>query len=151
MNQPVTRQRLFTLEEANATLPLVRCIMSDVLTLSRRVRHTRFRLKFIGRGGDELACMFANEIRAIERELEQDQRQLDEFVAELEQLGIEPEGLAFGLVDFPTVRDGQSVYLCWRYGESRIRYWHTLTGGFVNRQPIETTCHQPVRELVGSS
>ncbi|MGI9518599.1 MAG: DUF2203 domain-containing protein, partial [Pirellulaceae bacterium] len=112
---------------------------------------TRFRLQFIGRGGDELAYMFASEIRALERDLEEDERQLDGFVAELEQLGIEPEGLVFGLVDFPTVLDGQYVYFCWRYGESGIRYWHTLTGGFVNRQPLETARLHAEPELVGSS
>ena len=151
MNQIATQRRLFTLDEANATLPLVRCIMRDVLRLTRRVRHTRFRLQFIGRGGEELAHMFANEIRAIERELEEDERQLEVFVAELEQLGIEPEGLIFGLVDFPTIRDGRCVYFCWRYGEPAIRYWHTLTGGFVNRQPIEATRHHAEPALVGSS
>lgn len=135
MNPP-TISRTFSVEEANATLPLVRSIMRDVLRLERKVRHTRFRLKFIGRGGDELTQMFAQEIRAIRLELQQALRELDEFVEELLKLGIEPEGLPFGLVDFPTIHGDETVYLCWRYGEPSIRFWHTLTGGFVDRRPL---------------
>ena len=42
-----------------------------------------------------------------------------------------------GLVDFRSVRDGRVVYLCWRLGEDRIRYWHDLDAGFAGRQPLD--------------
>jgi hypothetical protein len=39
-----------------------------------------------------------------------------------------------GLIDFPHLRDGREVYLCWRSGEKEIRYWHELDAGAVGRQ-----------------
>ncbi|MDE0506470.1 MAG: DUF2203 domain-containing protein [Candidatus Poribacteria bacterium] len=41
-----------------------------------------------------------------------------------------------GLVDFPHLRDGREVYLCWQFGEDEIRYWHDVDAGFAGRQPL---------------
>ena len=133
---PPAISRTFTVDQANATLPLVKTILRDVMRLEREVRHTRFRLKFINRGGDELLYMFEGEILALERELANFESELDHYVSELLELGIEPEGLGLGLVDFPSQRQGETIFLCWRYGESSVQFWHSLTGGFPNRAPI---------------
>ena len=52
-------------------------------------------------------------------------------------LGCHLKGIEPGLVDFPTVRDEETVYLCWREGEEAIGFWHTLDGGFTGRQPLD--------------
>lgn len=134
--EPPTINRTFTLQEATASLPLVRSIVRDLMLWERRVRHIRFRLKFISRGGEELAYMFATEILGIERELAEAETELQQTIDELSSLGIEPEGPAIGLVDFPAQRDGETVFLCWQYGEPEIEFWHTLTGGFPERLPL---------------
>jgi hypothetical protein len=41
-----------------------------------------------------------------------------------------------GLVDFPTIRDGREVYLCWQLGEESVSHWHDLESGFGGRQPL---------------
>jgi hypothetical protein len=41
------------------------------------------------------------------------------------------------LLDFPCLIDGETVLLCWKMGESRIEFWHTLDGGFAGRQPLD--------------
>ena len=41
-----------------------------------------------------------------------------------------------GLVDFPALRDGQEIYLCWLEGEDEIGYWHAPDAGFAGRQPL---------------
>ncbi len=43
---------------------------------------------------------------------------------------------ASGLIDFPSIRDGEEVYLCWRPGEERVAWWHQPDGGFAGRQPL---------------
>lgn len=148
--EPVCRQyqaRLFTVDEANNMLPLVRRITRDVLRFSRSVRHAGFRLRFLTRGGDELERMFPDEMGALRRRLHDDRRRLDECLAELLELGIEPEAPTLGLVDFPTLWDDQPVYLCWRHDEPRVAWWHSLQGGFVDRRPLSelNTCRRPLR------
>ena len=45
--------------------------------------------------------------------------------------------LEMGLVDFPSLRGGQEIYLCWKLGEERIQYWHGLTEGYAGRKPLD--------------
>ena len=56
-------------------------------------------------------------------------------ITELEELGIEVKE-ADGLVDFPSMRDGEVVYLCWKFPEVDIRHWHKVEAGFAGRRPI---------------
>jgi hypothetical protein len=53
-----------------------------------------------------------------------------------QDLGCELKDLDDGLVDFPSYRQGQLIYLCWKRGEDRIEWWHTMEAGFAGRQPL---------------
>ena len=55
---------------------------------------------------------------------------------ELQALEIVLRDLERGLIDFPSIRDGREVYLCWEEGEERIEFWHDLEGGYAGRQPL---------------
>jgi hypothetical protein len=55
----------------------------------------------------------------------------------LARQGIEVKDLDSGLVDFPSLRDGRVVYLCWRVDEPTVAYWHELDAGFAGRRPLE--------------
>jgi hypothetical protein len=55
----------------------------------------------------------------------------------VERFGALVKDLEIGLIDFLTVYDGQEVYLCWKLGEDRIRFWHGLTEGYRGRKPID--------------
>jgi len=57
-------------------------------------------------------------------------------VDEIHALGGVPKGVEEGLVDFPHLRDGRVVNLCWKYGETRIRWWHGMDEGFSARKPL---------------
>ncbi|MDG2013826.1 MAG: DUF2203 domain-containing protein [Pirellulaceae bacterium] len=141
--EPPVIRRTFTVDQANAALPLVKAIIGDVMTGERKVRHLRFRLKFIRRGGDDIYHMFADEIQALEQELLYAERELAQHIEELLSLGIEPDAPAIGVVDFPCEQEGETVFLCWRYGESSVEFWHSLTGGFPNREPLKATVSEP--------
>ena len=91
---PPTVNRVFTYEQANAALPLVRAITTDIMRWERTVRHLQFRLRFIRRGGEEIDYMFVSEICSLERELAAAEQQLDSHTRELLTIGIEPEGLS---------------------------------------------------------
>jgi hypothetical protein len=55
----------------------------------------------------------------------------------IQALGVDLKDPATGLLDFPTLRDGVEVYLCWRYGEPKVGFWHPIETGFAGRQPLE--------------
>ncbi|HUG55814.1 MAG TPA: DUF2203 domain-containing protein [Candidatus Limnocylindrales bacterium] len=102
---------LFSRSEAEALLPKVRPLLED---LRRRKQ------AFDRRPTDPVA----NEIRAL--------------LLELAELGVEVKDLDEGLVDFPTLRRGREIYLCWKLGEGeRISWWHEVEAGYPGRRLIE--------------
>jgi hypothetical protein len=134
--------RIFTLEQANATLPLVRAIVRDLSELSRDVLERRERLAFLMAGRDaESRDLYRDELSQIEDELQKDSERLRDYVRELHELGVEPKNGPEGLVDFRCLLDGRVVYLCWKLGEPEIRYWHELDAGFAGRQPLPDDRH----------
>jgi hypothetical protein len=133
---PFRPTKLFTVDEANRTLPLVRAIVSDITSLSREVIERRQRLSQLIAGRDlDRSDLYAGELAEIEKDLEHDTRRLQEYIAELRQLGVEPKG-PDGLVDFPAMMDGRIVYLCWKLGEPEVLFWHEVEDGFAGRQPL---------------
>ena len=64
-------------------------------------------------------------------------------VSELEDLGLQVRDIDMGLVDFPAMRFGNTVYLCWRYGESDIEYWHGSSEGFTGRKSLNAQVISP--------
>jgi hypothetical protein len=64
---------------------------------------------------------------------------ITEGLTEIEKLGAHPKDLDLGLVDFPATIDGESVLLCWRFGEKSIDYYHGYTEGFAGRKPLKRT------------
>ena len=130
-------RRLFTVEQANAALPLVRAIAADLAQLSREVIERRERLAQL-RGGRELKSYGPDgeELAQVELDLERDSQRLQEYVEELRDLGVEPKNGPEGLIDFPCEMDGRLVWLCWKLGEPEVLYWHELDAGFGGRQPL---------------
>jgi hypothetical protein len=130
-------RKYFTVEQANAMLPLVRVIVKDLADLSRDVIDRRERLAHLlaGRNG-QATDVYREELVQIEEELEKDGLRLREYVEELQRLGIEPKNGPEGLVDFPTLVDGHEAYLCWKLGEPEVLFWHDLEAGFAGRQSL---------------
>ena len=127
--------KLFTVEEANRMLPLVRAIARDWVELTESVIERRERISRLTAGRSiDADDPYGQELRQSEAELEKDLRRLRGYVEELQQLGIDPK--QGGLIDFPAMMDGRIVYLCWRPGESEVLYWHELDAGFGGRQPL---------------
>lgn len=131
------KRRLFTVEQANAALPLVRAIASDLAKLSRDVidRRERLSLLLAGREGGS-RDLYGEELAHVEQELEKDSERLQEYVEELRELGVEPKNGPEGLIDFPAMIDGRPAYLCWKLGEPEVLHWHDLDAGFRGRQPL---------------
>lgn len=129
--------KTFSVDQANATLPLVRRIARDVVQLSRAMEDRRQRLAHLTSGRDmSSGDPYDDELSQVESDLSQDGKRLVGFAEELRQLGVELKSPTEGLVDFPAVVDGELAYLCWKYDEPEIQFWHSMTAGFAGRQPI---------------
>lgn len=129
--------KTFTIEEANAALPLVRAIVADLVHLSQEVTERRQRVNFLLNNRERNENdPYWQELAAVEASLEQDSVRLREYVDELRDLGIEPKSAVDGVVDFPAILDGREVYLCWKQGEPEVLHWHEIDGGFEGRRPL---------------
>jgi hypothetical protein len=122
-------ERLFSREEANLLLPLLRPLLERAREVSAvlgdRGRQRRLRSVTVGNGGGEAA-----------REMMADGDELSRVVAEIGGLGVVVRDPSTGLVDFPAERDGEPVYLCWRLGEDEVAHWHDRDSGFSGRKPL---------------
>ncbi len=62
-----------------------------------------------------------------------------EAVEILENTGVVVKSIEQGLLDFPSKRFNEEVWLCWKYGETEIKFWHEKDSGFMGRKPVEVS------------
>ena len=124
--------KLFTIEEANALLPSVREILQRIQHSRRRLATYRRAAKLAaegaeqGGGGMEGGALYATLLTQFTAEM-----------SELEALGVQLKDFDRGLVDFPSLRDGRVVLLCWQLGEGdQLEWWHDMEAGFGGRTPL---------------
>lgn len=137
MNADDAVRRLFTVEEANQRLPLVRAIVRDIVDLFQDLQQRRERIASVKqlRGqGTSSSRFHSEETDQVEEEIQKDEEKLTEFVRELHELGVEFKDPILGLVDFPAQMDDRVVHLCWKLGEPEVQFWHELDAGFSGRQ-----------------
>jgi hypothetical protein len=122
-------QKLFTVDQANKTLPLVRRIVDDIVphfdeldelqeTLNRR---------------DKLSTKERDGIIARAESIADN---INDLVEELTPIGCQLKDPKMGLVDFPALHEDRIVLLCWKRGEDEIAYWHDMESGFGGRRPV---------------
>lgn len=134
--------KLFSLDEANRLVPKVQELMGQVQQAARDMREAEAQVSvLVQQHGEEKIDQAGNPDReqywaTVAKGREAEER-LHGLLDEVRFLGAEIKDLDLGLVDFRTRRDGETVYLCWRLGEDRIRFWHDLRSGFAGRKPIE--------------
>ena len=130
-------QRHFTPEEANELLVEVRPVAEELVARRRAfalttARRARLVSRIAGNGGD----FDPREPRALEEQLEEEAEAIVGCVQRLEGLGVLVKDLDRGLVDFPAIRDGREVFLCWEEGEDEIGFWHDIDSGYAGRRPL---------------
>ena len=128
--------RLFTLEEAERTLPLVRRIVADLVAEHPEWRAGVSRYEALSLAASAETGESA-EMIAVRQDVARRAERIDGFLHELEEIGCTFKGFDSGLVDFPSLRNDEPIYLCWQLGEERIIAWHGMETGFDGRQPID--------------
>ncbi|HSK64053.1 MAG TPA: DUF2203 domain-containing protein [Pyrinomonadaceae bacterium] len=124
--------KLFTIEEANALLPSVRTTVEKIQKAHRKVARYRDEAKQAaaaaekGGGGISAGVLYAEALTS-----------LTDQITELDILGVQLKDFERGLVDFPSLRDGRVVLLCWQMGEGdELEWWHDVDAGFAGRTPL---------------
>jgi hypothetical protein len=124
--------KLFSVEEANAMLPTVRGILARIQRSHSRLVSYQTSAKHAAEGADQGGGGMPDGPRYVSLLFE-----LSARTGELETLGVQLKDYARGLIDFPSLRDGRVVLLCWQLGEGdQIEWWHDVEAGFAGRQPL---------------
>jgi len=131
-------ERYFSPDEVEALIPRLtgiveglRAAHADVEAMRGRLQAEQRRLALAGGG-----VLDQERWRADRASLDAAVARAQAAVDEIHALGGVPKGVEEGLVDFPHLRDGRVVNLCWKYGETRIRWWHGMDEGFSARKPL---------------
>lgn len=129
---PTLEMKIFTVEEANALLPRVRKIVARIQQAHKSLARYREDVKKAaeaaenGGGGIVDGVQYASILST-----------LTEQLTELEGLGVQMKDFERGLIDFPSLRDGRMVLLCWQMGEGdELEWWHDVDAGFAGRTPL---------------
>ncbi|HJP90957.1 MAG TPA: DUF2203 domain-containing protein [Pyrinomonadaceae bacterium] len=124
--------KIFTVQEANALLPNVRTIVRKIQRAHEKLSRFRDEAKKAaeaaerGGGGVTDGLAYAAALTSLTIEIQ-----------ELESLGVQLKDFERGLVDFPSLREGRVVLLCWQMGEGdELEWWHDVDAGFAGRTPL---------------
>jgi hypothetical protein len=124
-------ERVFSLFEANQLIPQLQSHLSTVrqgktVLLQTREEVRKASAKASLGGGTPVGLHYVKSLQDISSNLHA-----------IHELGVVVKDVDLGLCDFPHVRDGRVVYLCWKLGEKEIRWWHEVTTGYKDRCPLE--------------
>jgi hypothetical protein len=127
--------KLFTLAEANRTLPLVRRVVQDIMSVYPQWKDLVDRYGLVA---SQARPEWGESQEQLNLKLEIDgfAAKINGYLGELEQIGCEFKGFDQGLVDFHGRLDAREILWCWKYDEDRIAHWHELEAGFAGRQPL---------------
>jgi hypothetical protein len=126
----VIHERHYSVDEANALLPRVKPVL-------RKLRDAKDMLT------DEDAHEVLSEAAPTNgggdsgRQVGEAFLEVRRLLGALQEAGIVVRDIDRGLIDFPAVREGQEIYLCWELGEDGVEYWHDLESGYRGRQPLD--------------
>ncbi len=124
--------KLFTVAEANALLPAVREILKRIQVARKKLGSYKNQAKAAADQADQGGGGFSDGLRYADLLID-----LTSQTSELEVLGVQLKDFDRGLVDFPSLRDGRVVLLCWQIGEGdEVEWWHDVEDGFAGRTPI---------------
>ncbi len=123
--------KYYTPKEANNLLDVVRPLVGELMGIGEKIRIHQPEIwsvveKSAGNGGNPALS-----------KLLPDFDRLDSILHRLQDMDIEVKDLSIGLIDFPAMHEGRVVYLCWKYDEDSIQFWHDIEAGFAGRQQID--------------
>jgi hypothetical protein len=135
-----TMPRFFTLQEAERLLPDVEAAIREAMLKKAEYERTESDWQSLSQRVMAMGGMQIDRARAVEQRngREHAVQSLQAAVEHVHEFGCLLKDLDIGLLDFPTLFQGEEVYLCWKLGEPGIQFWHGVTEGFRGRKPIDS-------------
>ena len=131
--------RLFTLQFANACIPMLRTVFTQVRTHLESAQRLAAELGALGHPASaeklEIDTKASIDVQRRQSELRETMKQITALIEPITELGVEVKAID-GLVDFKSQLGDRVVHLCWKFGEESISHWHELESGFDGRQPV---------------
>ena len=129
---------MFTPAEANSALTEVRPVAERLVAVRERMRELeRTQGELVTAIGGNGGGYAAGDLNEAQTELVGLADAAVACVERLDELGVQSRTSTLGLLDFPALRDGEEVELCWQVGEDAVEYWHGIGEGFAGRKPID--------------
>jgi hypothetical protein len=122
---------LFTVDKANTILPKVKKKFDEILCCKNNVMDIQEELQNLS----DSSCSFEKFIKK-KQELNHIVTSLYKMIQELEDMGVMVKSVDEGLLDFPSIRYDKEIWLCWKFGENKVKFWHGKDEGFMGRKPI---------------
>lgn len=131
--------RYFTLDQARASLPLVGRSLREAVQARSRYQEAEYSIRqltqrILMNGG---VAVDTAQAEAWKNNCDSSETAIKSALERIEELGVLVKDLEAGLADFPTLFEGEEVYLCWRMDEPDIGHWHGVSEGFAGRKPID--------------
>ena len=123
-NSDTEKYHYFSVEEANKLLPDVEKCMNAINNVKNEAPHI-----------DE-KNINPDELQMNEENIHSNMKYINTLLQRLKEAGVIIRHMKVGLVDFPHLREGRVIFLCWQAGENKIRYWHEVDGGKAGRKPL---------------
>jgi hypothetical protein len=128
--------KVFRLDEAAALLPTIRLLVDEMLQARRDLAIDLLEAEAAQRMPPDHSGKGRTSL--IEERARDHQRRIVELVEKIHSHGCIVKDVDLGLVDFPAMRGGQLVNLCWKKDEPSIAYWHGMEEGFSARRPLKS-------------
>ncbi|HEX6672131.1 MAG TPA: DUF2203 domain-containing protein [Nitrososphaeraceae archaeon] len=122
---------LFTVDQANTILPKVKKRFDEILFCKNNVIDIQEELQNLS----DSNCSFEKFITK-KQELNHAVTSLYSMIQKLEDMGVMIKSVDEGLLDFPSIRYDEEIWLCWKFGENQVKFWHGKEEGFMGRKPI---------------
>jgi hypothetical protein len=150
MDNEESQPKLFTLTEAERTRRELEPVLIEAIEVSRKIAPLDEELGAIAARIQWLGGMLVpyEETARVRFDRDRLAESLRSALERISSTGCVVKDLEIGLLDFPALINNEEVYLCWRLGEERIRFWHRQDEGFTARKPIEpgdTSPNNPVQ------
>jgi hypothetical protein len=131
--------RYFTLQQAETLLPDVASAIRGAILLKSEYDQSEAEWHGMFQRIAVMGGVRIDRARALEQKNRREKAAaaLKQAVGKILEFGCVVKDLDVGLIDFPTLYQGQEVYLCWKLGEAGIQFWHGVTEGFRGRKPID--------------
>lgn len=124
--------KTFSVEEANSLIPAISQIFDKITALRVKMSLIRESLDYSGRAKPE----FQENPEKLNQRMGLLDEEVKKHIGDIQAYGCFLKDLNSGLVDFFTLVDNKPLFLCWKYGEDKITYWHDTESGSRGRQPI---------------